>query len=85
MTQVILNLILPKLSDLILHAVVAAGFPAERGFSLRCSSLDRAKLSFVGLRKLRNPSIRSGQALKVAATKSLNLGFNKRKTASSIC
>jgi hypothetical protein len=66
----------PKLSDLILHAVVAAGFPAERGFSLRCSSLDRAKLSFVGLRKLRNPSIRSGQALKVAATKSLNLGRN---------
>jgi hypothetical protein len=57
------------LSDLILHAVVAAGFPAERGFSLRCSSLDRAKLSFVGLRKLRN--------LKVAATKSLNLGNSK--------
>jgi hypothetical protein len=48
-----------ELSDFILHAVVAAGF------SLRFSSFDRAKLSFVGLRKLRN--------LKVAATKSLNL------------
>jgi hypothetical protein len=75
-----MELIIPKLSDLILHAVVAAGFLPDfviQAGSLRCSSLDRAKLSFVGLRKLRNPSIRSGQALKVAATKSLNLGNNK--------
>jgi hypothetical protein len=63
------NQLLPKLSDLILHAVVAAGFLPDfviQAGSLRFSSLDRAKLSFVGLRKLRN--------LKVAATKSLNLG-----------
>jgi hypothetical protein len=55
-----LSLMESKLSDFLLHTVVAAGF------SLRFSSLDRAKLSFVGLRKFRN--------LKVAATKSLNLG-----------
>jgi hypothetical protein len=55
------------LSDLILHAVVAAGFLPDfviQAGSLRCSSLDRAKLSFVGLRKLRS----------FWRAKSLNLG-----------
>jgi len=50
---------LPKLSDFILNVNVAAGF------SLRFSS-PNGYMEI--LRKLRNPSIRSGQALKVAAT-----------------
>jgi hypothetical protein len=65
------NLLRPKLSDFMLYIIVAAGFLPDfviQAGSLRFSSFDRAKLSFVGLRKLRNPSIRSGQALKVAAT-----------------
>jgi hypothetical protein len=47
------NILQAKLSDFILHAIVA------EGFSLRSSTFD-------GSRKFRN--------LKVAATKSLNLG-----------
>jgi hypothetical protein len=49
----------PKLTDFILYLTVA------EGFSLRfLSSNGLMRFS----RKLRNPSIRSGQALKVAAT-----------------
>jgi hypothetical protein len=49
----------PKLSDFIPYIIVAAGF------SLRFSSSNGYMIIS---RKLRNPSIRSGQALKVAVT-----------------
>jgi hypothetical protein len=60
--QIFCILQLPKLSDFILYVTVVT---VAEGFSLRFLSSDRL-MRFS--RKLRNPSIRSGQALKVAAT-----------------
>ncbi len=57
---------MPKLSDFILYAIVA------EGFSLRFSSFDGCMSIY---RKLRNPSIRSGQALKDAATQIAQFRF----------
>jgi hypothetical protein len=59
--------IFPVLSDFILHAVVAAGH--ARGRSALGTILACVFHHLMGLRKLRN--------LKVAATKSLNLGIYK--------
>jgi hypothetical protein len=82
------------LSDFILHVNVAAGFLPD--FVIQAGSLRFLSLNeyMKILRNLRNPSIRSGQALKVATTrpnvpfgtgwrKSLNLCINMIKYCNS--